>query len=410
MANQPTPKQLQALARLQILAKKYVQVAKKAGLIKSKESPIFKKAQKYYIISKQTEKALVLHNDAAKKLQKNKQADGFWDTNEVDSKVDAAVETISSADLTKLEYEIKAYADAYKTVKARKGNLKVEGTAQTHNEASFKMTAELESVLEGVNVLIDAGVISESSLEVNAEYKTKYLSLEAQLQVLAVAKANVSADIKLFDLSTLTLVKAELEATAEVEVNVNVHAEGELQIVGDDLTANVEADGKAYAKAEATAEANLVISKDEVKGEYRLAALAEAGVEGTIEGSIQSEGEELVSISATGKAVTGVGVESAGGFEWKDGEVTVKVDLGLAVEAGAGGEVELTVDYDAIGDAVVKQIKDGSQHLIENGDEIYDKIKAELKEQGQTLHNTYEDATNALNNKLNDLKKKYFSR
>ncbi|MCP4438009.1 MAG: peptidoglycan-binding protein [Aureispira sp.] len=245
------------------------------------------------------------------------------------------------------------------------GDAYFESSAVTDNKAYFKATSEFDSLLTGIKLMVEAGIISENTLELKAGYKNKYAHVEAKLALVAKVQAKFKTNLTLFDLSTMTLVdfnahaiaEAKLEATAKLNAEFNLWA-------GLKMHQSISVSARLAAKAEA--EAALTVSADKVKVGAKFNLMAKAAVEGASHFDVtNSDGEQLFAIDAKLEASAGIGLKGGGMFEWERGKIKVHVDLGAALLLGAGGELDVMVDVEEITEEIYGQIE---QYIVDSDD------------------------------------------
>lgn len=325
---------------------------------------------------------------------------------EANAKVKAAIETLTAAsDMKEFFASVKGTLEAKaKFEKASKdGNAKVAGEAKVALEGYAKASASFKGITEGIQVLIDAGLVAKASFELTAEAQKKLgpvaVKLSASLKGYAEASVKATGKATLFSLKDLTLIDASGEVSAKAEAKITGKTELTIDIAKI-VKVNTTLAAEAFAKAEASAKGTLKISKDGVAIGGKVTAIAKAGGKATGSADITSKkGVKLAGLTVSAEGGTGVGGEIGGKFELVNGVLKVSVDLGAALGIGGSVGLEGEINIKAIAEAIADEIMIKGKSASEWFKEIIDDIEAKVKKEAQALFN-------ALKKEVDDYSKK----
>jgi len=289
----------------------------------------------------------------------------------------------------------------------------VEDEMKALAQANFEAKAKFKNLAEGLEVLVKAGVLAEASYKLNAEYKNKLGSAKGSVEAAVKAYAKFDATLKAFDLKAGILIDAKVKA--EVGVEATAKASGEVQITAIPLVDILgKVDAEAYARAQATASGELVLSAEELTGAINLEAGASVGVKIDGELVIKSKsGTPLITLRGNASAEAGAKAKFNAKFQIKDGKLIISVNTALVVGVGTelGGGVE--IDFKAIGKLIAEAFKKDpakfAERLRQSFEKIKDKaleVKADLEENISKAKAKLYKSKEKFDQKMSQLKKK----
>lgn len=292
---------------------------------------------------------------------------------EFDAKVNASMEVVKKFD----EAKAAKLTEALNLIAASQtGTLTAAEQERLQTLTADIQKNELMTLMKGLQVLFDAGVVVKGSLEIAKEYKGKYVEFEAKLTALASFEARVKGDIKLLDIKTLTLIDAKFEASAVAKVSAEAKAKASFKIL-DIATIDAEATGEIYAQASAEAVGTIIINKDGIELAGKLSCLAEAGAKVKGEISLKDKnGNSLIKLSGEAKATVGAGASIEGKFSLKNGKLTLSFGMGVSLGLGAEATGGIEIDFKAIGLAIWGEAKGFIMSLADKIANFFKKVFA----------------------------------
>jgi hypothetical protein len=256
----------------------------------------------------------------------------------------------------------------------------VEDEMKALAQANFEAKAKFKNLAEGLDVLVKAGVVAEVSYKLNAEYKNAIGSAKGSVAAAAKAYAKFDATLKAFDLKAGILIDAKVKA--QVGVEATVKASGEVQVTAIPLVDILgKVDAEAYARAQATASGELVLSAEELTGALNLEAGASVGVK--VEGELvikSKSGTPLITLRGNASAEVGAKAKFNAKFQIKDGKLIISVNTALVVGVGTelGGSIE--IDFKAIGKLIADAFKKDPAKFADRLRQSFEKIKEKALE------------------------------
>ena len=224
------------------------------------------------------------------------------------------------------------------------------------------ITADQNGLNAQGSVEARAGLSAGAEGSVSGKYGTASGSVEAKLEASAGANGSLTVDNN--------GLKAEggVHAGAVAEVN----AQGRLEtpsttIAGVPVNASLEAEGRAFAGAEAGATGRAQVTADPPTAIVEGEAGAFAGVKA--EGSVTASAGPF-SVTASGEASAGAGAEAnAGiGFDGETGNLSVSFGASAAAGLGLGGGLEFNVNVKEVGQMATNTVKDAGQAVVNAAD------------------------------------------
>lgn len=336
----------------------------------------------------------------------------------------------AAAELAKFQAEIKlikeqgvkgiqGIIDAAGEVEKEIGILRAsaKGGSKTDGELKVKYPSEVKDLLRGLNLMIEAGLVSKSDFKLSAvlekELGSLAVKIESSLSGLAELTGKLTASATLFDLSKGNLLKVLVQAEVGFKISAKALSSTELKasdklkitaaVVGEVVltgqavakgeanlcinkvvlsgSAKAMAEGKATVKAiagiftvgdlgleaeigidanaKASAEASGTFTIDPMNGNIAiggtLKAEASAGAYGFAKGGIKCKDKVLLSTTFKGGVSTGVGGGAAGLFAIQNGVLTIRVDCSAAFEGGGEGEAIIEVDLKSTAKIIKEQ-------------------------------------------------------
>ncbi|MHC4391467.1 MAG: hypothetical protein ACYS22_09120 [Planctomycetota bacterium] len=291
-----------------------------------------------------------------------------------------------AADVFGLKKEVKGKSEATAEAALHKTSYK---SADGKTEADSFIGARAKATAEGKASYGADGLRAEGKLdaraglyeEVSGKKTGDYGTVEGGMGVKAEVYATATGSAKL-DLNGLE-VKAKVEVGGEISASVNgKYTTPPVKIGGVDVTAGVEAKGKASLEAKAYAEGKVAFTRHPPRAvlEGEAGASAVAKLEGEVKGTAGP-----FSVAASGYVSAGAEAKASGVIGYDDGKLKIGGSLGAALGIGAGGKVQVEVD--------LKMIKDMGVGLTK---EAYAAVKDELAEAASDVADFASDVGDAV--------------
>lgn len=246
-------------------------------------------------------------------------------------------------------------------------------TAEAKGEA--KVSATLEKASEGIRRLVELKVLAEASLDFTAEYKGKYGKLGASLKGYAGIKGQCKADFMNLKAGVLLDVSASVSASA----SVNARIDAESKVFGSDkLGVQFSAYAEAYAKAEAEASGQILISKDGIAIKGSAKAGASVGAAVGFAGEAIVKNKKVFAIKGALQASVGAEASIGGGFEFKNGVLTINIKASAVAVVGGSADLTLTVDMDAIKELIAEELSAVGEKLKKRLEDYLEQLHAAL--------------------------------